>query len=114
MDDALTAGSTPLSIGDAAGSAPSALEIAAGQFLGMSREQVMRAADETLEGHQRAILGSMTVEEVFQDREKFADEVLQTAAVDIGCMGCVPACPKEPRSLLGWVTYDCCHHFNLA
>jgi len=51
----------------------------------------MRAADETLEGHQRAILGSMTVEEVFQDREKFADEVLQTAAVDIGCMGCVPA-----------------------
>ena len=65
----------------------SSLEIAAGQFLGMPREQVMRAADETLEGHQRAILGSLTVEEVFQDREKFAAEVLQTAAVDIGCMG---------------------------
>ena len=53
----------------------------------MTREQVARAADETLEGHQRAILGTLTVEEIFQDREKFANEVLHTAAVDIGCMG---------------------------
>jgi flotillin len=68
-------------------SKPDALEIAAGQFLGLPREQVMKAADETLEGHQRAILGTMTVEEVFQDREKFASEVLQTAAVDIANMG---------------------------
>lgn len=36
---------------------PDALANAASQFLGMSRDQVLRAADETLEGHQRAILG---------------------------------------------------------
>ena len=32
------------------------------QFLGKSEEQIQQVALETLEGHQRAIMGSMTVE----------------------------------------------------
>lgn len=32
------------------------------QFLGKSEEQITQVALETLEGHQRAIMGSMTVE----------------------------------------------------
>ena len=53
----------------------------------MSRQMVGRAAEHTLEGHQRAILGTLTVEEVFQDREKFASEVTDTAAKEITAMG---------------------------
>jgi len=30
---------------------------------------------------------ALTVEEIFQDREKFADEVLETAVADVASMG---------------------------
>ena len=44
-------------------------------------------AHETLEGHQRAIMGTMTVEEIFQDRKKFAEAVFQVASTDLSNMG---------------------------
>lgn len=53
----------------------------------MQQRQIAFAAENTLEGHQRAILGQLTVEEVFQDREKFANEVTEVAAKDIASMG---------------------------
>lgn len=40
---------------------PASLELAAGMFLGMSKQDVSRAAEHTLEGHQRAILGFVCV-----------------------------------------------------
>lgn len=40
-----------------------------------------------LEGHLRAILGSMTVEEVYRNRDKFAQEVQGVAARDLKKMG---------------------------
>lgn len=40
-----------------------------------------------LEGHLRAILGTMTVEEIYKNRERFAQEVQTQAAVDLKKMG---------------------------
>ncbi|HEY0253741.1 MAG TPA: flotillin family protein, partial [Kofleriaceae bacterium] len=46
------------------------------RFLGMSRDQIMAIARETLEGNLRGVLSTLTPEEVNQDREKFAGELL--------------------------------------
>merc|ERR1739844_841466 len=42
---------------------------------------------QTLEGHLRAILGTMTVEEIYRDREQFALKVREVASPDVGKMG---------------------------
>ena len=42
---------------------------------------------ETLEGHQRAIMGSMTVEEIYKDRKKFSRQVFEVASSDLVNMG---------------------------
>ncbi|PDO09975.1 MAG: flotillin [Candidatus Reconcilbacillus cellulovorans] len=60
---------------------------AAEQFLGKPPEALKAEAQEVLEGHLRAILGSMTVEEVYRNRDKFAQEVQQVAALDLKKMG---------------------------
>lgn len=41
------------------------LKTACQQFLGKSENDIRRIAQETLEGHQRAIMGNMTVEVVY-------------------------------------------------
>lgn len=60
---------------------------AAEQFLGKPIESLKGEAQEVLEGHLRAILGSMTVEEVYRNRDKFAQEVQAVAAKDLKKMG---------------------------
>lgn len=50
------------------------------------REQEAR---EVLEGHLRSILGSMTVEEIYKNREKFSQEVQRVASQDLAKMGLV-------------------------
>ncbi|MEK8128441.1 flotillin family protein [Paenibacillus filicis] len=60
---------------------------AAEQFLGKPTEALKSEAQEVLEGHLRAILGSMTVEEVYRNRDKFAQEVQSVAAKDLKKMG---------------------------
>lgn len=60
---------------------------AAEQFLGKPIESLKGEAQEVLEGHLRAILGSMTVEEVYRNRDKFAQEVQGVAAKDLKKMG---------------------------
>lgn len=57
------------------------------QFLGKTPEQINRVANETLEGHQRAIMGTMTVEEIYQDRQKFSVAVFEVASRDLLTMG---------------------------
>lgn len=57
------------------------------QFLGKSEEQIQQVALETLEGHQRAIMGSMTVEEIYKDRKKFSKQVFEVASSDLVNMG---------------------------
>ena len=69
------------------GSSVEDVATAAEQFLGKPVEALMSEAQEVLEGHLRAILGSMTVEEVYRNRDKFAQEVQAVAAKDLKKMG---------------------------
>jgi len=60
---------------------------AAQQFLGKRLQEIEEVALQTLEGNQRAILGTMTVEEIYQDREGFATRVLEVGSADMDNMG---------------------------
>ncbi|XP_034110136.1 flotillin-1 isoform X1 [Drosophila sulfurigaster albostrigata] len=57
------------------------------QFLGKSEAEINHVALVTLEGHQRAIMGSMTVEEIYKDRKKFSKQVFEVASSDLANMG---------------------------
>jgi flotillin len=57
------------------------------RFLGMSREQIMAVARETLEGNLRGVLSTLTPEEVNQDREKFAGALVHEADHDLARLG---------------------------
>ncbi|MDP9740643.1 UNVERIFIED_ORG: putative membrane protein YqiK [Bacillus sp. B2I3] len=62
---------------------------AAEQFLGKSKDDREQEAREVLEGHLRSILGSMTVEEIYKNREKFSQEVQRVASQDLAKMGLI-------------------------
>ncbi|AEP01149.1 MULTISPECIES: flotillin family protein [Heyndrickxia] len=62
---------------------------AAEQFLGKSKEDRENEAREVLEGHLRSILGSMTVEEIYKNRDKFSQEVQRVASQDLAKMGLI-------------------------
>merc|ERR1711990_604019 len=66
---------------------PQLLEIAAEQFLGKKEDEITETILQTLEGHLRAILGTLTVEEVYKDRDQFAALVREIAKPDVGKMG---------------------------
>jgi len=63
------------------------LDLAVEQFGGKTSEEIGTILLETFEGHLRGILGTMNVEEVFQDRTLFATEVREVAATDVSKMG---------------------------
>ena len=63
------------------------LRSAAERFLGMTVEQIKGVIFQTLEGHLRAILGTLTVEEINADRQAFAQKMTDEAAVDLKKMG---------------------------
>jgi flotillin len=65
----------------------SAIATAAEQFLSKTPAEVMQVAHQTLEGHLRAIIGKLTVEELYRDRDKFAQNVQSESAVDFANMG---------------------------
>ncbi len=60
---------------------------AAEQFLGKRDEQRDAMADQVLRGHLRAIVGTMTVSELIEDRNKFSGEVQGQAGTDLSKMG---------------------------
>src|SRR5215469_10210430 len=60
---------------------------AAEQFLSKATEDIKNIAMQTLEGHLRAILGTMTVEDIYQNRDAFASKVQEVAAGDMANMG---------------------------
>lgn len=60
---------------------------AAEQFLSKSVGEIKNVALQTLEGHLRAILGILSVEEIYQDRDAFAQRVQEVAAGDMANMG---------------------------
>ena len=63
------------------------ISTAAEQFLGKNTEEIRNIATQTLEGHLRAILGTMTVEDIYQNRDAFASKVQEVAAGDMANMG---------------------------
>ena len=60
---------------------------AAEQFLSKGTDEIKNIATQTLEGHLRAILGTMTVEDIYQNRDAFASKVQEVAAGDMANMG---------------------------
>ncbi|XP_040580298.1 LOW QUALITY PROTEIN: flotillin-2 [Lepeophtheirus salmonis] len=66
---------------------PELLQTASEQFLGKKEHEIKSTVLQTLEGHLRAILGTLTVEEVYKDRDQFATLVREVAAPDVGRMG---------------------------
>jgi len=63
------------------------ISTAAEQFLSKATDEIKQVAMQTLEGHLRAILGTMTVEEIYQNRDAFASKVQEVAAGDMANMG---------------------------
>jgi len=60
---------------------------AAERFLGMQPDEFHKLVFQTLEGHLRAILGTLTVEEINNDRQSFAQKLTTEAAGDLEKMG---------------------------
>jgi flotillin len=60
---------------------------AAEQFLDKSQQQISDIALQTLEGHLRAIIGTMNVEELVTNRDSFAQRVQEVSAADLANMG---------------------------
>merc|ERR1711993_196735 len=60
---------------------------AAEQFGSKSEDEIHHVALATLEGHQRAMMGNMTVEEIYRDRKTFAEAVFNTAKKDFINLG---------------------------
>ena len=87
------------------GSSVEEIATAAEQFLGKTREELENEAREVLEGHLRSILGSMTVEEIYQNRDKFSQSVQEVASVDLAKMGLiiVSFAIKEVRDKNGYL-----------
>lgn len=57
------------------------------QFLSKGAVEITRIAQQTLEGHLRAILGTLSVEEIYRNRDAFAQRVQEVAATDLMNMG---------------------------
>jgi len=57
------------------------------QFLSKGSDEIARIAQQTLEGHLRAIMGAMTVEDIYKNRDAFAQRVQDIAATDLANMG---------------------------
>lgn len=63
------------------------IAIAAENFLNKNTDYIGRVACEVLEGNMREIIGQMTLEEMVNDRKKFAEKVQENAAPDLEQMG---------------------------
>ncbi|MDF1565503.1 MAG: SPFH domain-containing protein [Deltaproteobacteria bacterium] len=63
------------------------IRTAAEQFLGRGLRDIQAVARQTLEGHLRAILGTMIVEEIYKNREGFSQRVQEAAVPDLAHMG---------------------------
>jgi flotillin len=69
------------------GSDEISIATAAERFLSKSQAEVKHVAHETLAGHLRAILGTLTVEQIYKDRDAFAQQVQEVSGQDLRNMG---------------------------
>jgi flotillin len=63
------------------------LHAAAERFLGKMPEEIAKIALETVQGHLRAILGTLSVEDIYKNRDQFAQKVQEISAGDLANMG---------------------------
>ncbi len=63
------------------------IRTAAERFLSKGDKEIMNIAQQTVEGHLRAILGQMSVEDIYRNRDVFAQKVQEVAADDMANMG---------------------------
>jgi flotillin len=63
------------------------IRTASEQFLGKNPEQIKDIALQTVEGHLRAIIGTMSVEDIYKNRDQFATSVQEVAVGDLANMG---------------------------
>ncbi|MFQ6082253.1 MAG: flotillin family protein [Candidatus Aminicenantia bacterium] len=63
--------------------------LAAEQFLGMGREGIREVAHTIFEGKVREVIGTMTVEEIYQGRQEFAERVREAVTKDFARLGLV-------------------------
>ncbi len=63
------------------------IRTASEQFLGKTSEQIKEIAMQTVEGHLRAIVGTMTIEDIYRNRDQFASSVQEVAVSDLANMG---------------------------
>jgi flotillin len=63
------------------------IRTAAEQFLGKSVEEIKQVALQTVEGHLRAIIGTLSIEEIYRNRDQFASSVQEVAVGDMANMG---------------------------
>jgi flotillin len=65
----------------------SSIRTSSEQFLGKTADQIKEIALQTVEGHLRAIVGTMTVEDIYKNRDQFASSVQEVAVSDLANMG---------------------------
>lgn len=63
------------------------LHSAAERFLGKEPSAIAKIALETVQGHLRAILGTLSVEDIYKNRDQFAQKVQEISAGDLANMG---------------------------
>ncbi|MBU1244490.1 flotillin family protein [Myxococcota bacterium] len=68
-------------------SEPIVLDAAIEHFLGQNREQIAHVARETLEGHLRGVLATMTPEQINEDRLSFSERVEADVIPDFNKLG---------------------------
>ena len=61
--------------------------MAAEQFLGSGKDEIREVAETILDGKMRAIIGTMTVEEIYRKKLDFSQKVIQVAEADISNLG---------------------------
>lgn len=66
---------------------PDVLAAACEHFLDMKERQIESLVTATLEGHQRGIMGSMTVEDIYRNRKLFNQRVFEVASKDLYQLG---------------------------
>ena len=69
------------------GSDDTSVATAAEQFLGWTQQEIAAVAMQVLEGNMREIIGRMTIADLVQNRDKFANETQNAATADMRNMG---------------------------
>jgi len=91
VEDVLSSQAVPITVDGIAqikvGGDMTYIATAAEQLLDKGVEGIQHVASETLMGHLRSIVGLLTVEETYKDREKFSQRVQEVAVEDMAGMG---------------------------